>query len=73
MEKKGDAEVISDDELLKLIIAVQNNDKHAMQRIIQLFEKDMIELSRFIRMPQEDALQSMKTELMDLIKNKKMI
>lgn len=73
MEKKGDVEVISDDELLKLIIEVQNNDKHAMQRIIQLFEKDMIELSRYIRMPQEDALQSMKTELMDLIKNKKMI
>jgi len=38
-----------------------------LQKVIDLFEQEMISLSRFIKMPQEDALQTLKLALIELI------
>ncbi|GAK40236.1 hypothetical protein PUW24_09355 [Paenibacillus urinalis] len=69
MEKKIDPEHIPENEFLKLVAGVKHGDEDSMTRIIEMFEEDMRILSRYIPMPKEDALQSMKLELIELIKN----
>ncbi|MFD1137284.1 hypothetical protein [Paenibacillus urinalis] len=69
MEKKIDPEHIPENEFLKLVAGVKQGDEDSMTRIIEMFEEDMRILSRYIPMPKEDALQSMKLELIELIRN----
>ncbi|MEK5060770.1 hypothetical protein ACFSVM_14910 [Paenibacillus shunpengii] len=69
MEKKIDPEHIPENEFLRLVAGVKQGDEESMARIIEMFEEDMRLLSRYIPMPKEDALQSMKLELIELIRN----
>ncbi|MCM3129259.1 hypothetical protein ACFQ3J_19240 [Paenibacillus provencensis] len=69
MEKKIDPEHIPENEFLRLVAGVKQGDEDSMTRIIEMFEEDMRILSRYIPMPKEDALQSMKLELIELIRN----
>lgn len=68
MEKEFPQNVITETEFLELIQRAQGNDKEAMLQIIELYEQEMIDLSRYIKMPKEDALQAMITGLIELIK-----
>ncbi|MCY9529416.1 MULTISPECIES: hypothetical protein [Paenibacillus] len=69
METKDDSRIISEDYFLGLLSRMQNyNDKHATKELLGFFEKDMIRLSRFIKMPKEDAIQTMKLELIEVFK-----
>lgn len=70
MEKKNNSETIGENEFLKLVRGVQQGDTSAMEQLLEMFESDMRLLSRYIPMPEEDALQSMKLEFITLIKNK---
>ncbi|SFS70592.1 hypothetical protein [Paenibacillus sp. 453mf] len=72
MEKKIDPEHIPENEFLRLVAGVKQGDEGSMTRIIEMFEEDMRILSRYIPMPKEDALQSMKLELIELIRNSKL-
>lgn len=42
--------------------------RDAMLELLNFFEKDMLKLSRYIQIPREDALQSMKLEMIELFK-----
>lgn len=70
MEKKNNQESIGENEFLVLVRKVQQGDTAAMEMLLSMFEADMRLLSRYIPMPEEDALQSMKLEFITLIKNK---
>ncbi|WP_211747173.1 helix-turn-helix domain-containing protein [Paenibacillus sp. Marseille-Q4541] len=70
MEKKNNSESIEENEFLRLVHGVQQGDSEAMEQLLDMFESDMKLLSRYIPMPEEDALQSMKLEFITLIKNK---
>ncbi|ASR49502.1 hypothetical protein B4V02_23850 [Paenibacillus kribbensis] len=62
---------MSDDEFMKLVkLAQTESDVEAMNAIFQYFDQDIKRLSKFIRMPEEDAIQNMKTELLELIMKK---
>ncbi|AET58557.1 hypothetical protein HPL003_08970 [Paenibacillus terrae HPL-003] len=62
---------MSDDEFMKLVALVQTkSDVEAMNAIFQYFDQDIKRLSKFIRMQKEDAIQSMKTELLEFIMKK---
>lgn len=67
MEKESTPIHISEDELCQLISQAATSDKTALQKVINLFEQEMISLCRFIKMPQEDALQTLKLALIELI------
>ncbi|MDN4616675.1 helix-turn-helix domain-containing protein [Paenibacillus sp. PsM32] len=67
MEKESTPIHLSEDELCQLIRQAATSDKNALQKVIDLFEQEMISLSRFIKMPQEDALQTLKLALIELI------
>ncbi|WP_238533459.1 helix-turn-helix domain-containing protein [Paenibacillus terrae] len=71
MEKEGASRFMSDDEFMKLVALVQTkSDVEAMNAIFQYFDQDIKRLSKFIRMQKEDAIQSMKTELLEFIMKK---
>ena len=70
MEKKNNSESIGENEFLRLVHDVQQGDTAAMEELLAMFESDMQLLSKYIPMPEEDALQSMKLEFITLIKNK---
>ncbi|MDY8096067.1 hypothetical protein UY456_24145 [Paenibacillus polymyxa] len=68
MEKEGASRFMSDDEFMKLVeLAQTKSDVEAMNAY---FDPDIKRLSKFIRMPKEDAIQSMKTELLEFIMKK---
>ncbi|SFF41897.1 hypothetical protein SAMN04487969_13652 [Paenibacillus algorifonticola] len=68
MEAKNVEAAMSDDEFLRLLDLVQQNDEQATLALIRFFEPEMKRISRFIRMPQEDAVQSMTAELLAFFK-----
>lgn len=54
----------------QLIIEAKNGDLKALEEIIELLDKEIEYLSNFINMPREDALQSLKVEVIELINKK---
>ncbi|WP_244315611.1 helix-turn-helix domain-containing protein [Paenibacillus brasilensis] len=71
MEKESTPRIISDDEFMKLVkLAQTQSDVEAMNAIFQYFDQDIKRLSKLLRMPKEDAIQSMKTQLLELIMKK---
>ncbi|MBT2289683.1 hypothetical protein J7E73_11160 [Paenibacillus albidus] len=71
MEKENDTGIISENEFLNLLSLVQEeNDELATLKLLDLFEQDIMRLSRFIRLPKEEAIQCMKVELIELLKKK---
>lgn len=71
MEKESSSRIMSDDEFMKLVkLAQTESDVEAMNAIFQYFDQDIKRLSKFFRMPKEDAIQSMKTQLLELIMKK---
>ncbi|KKO54047.1 helix-turn-helix domain-containing protein [Paenibacillus sp. DMB20] len=71
METKNDLAIIPDSELLSLQQAAKDGDQEAMLQLIDMFKDDMIRLSRFIRLPEEDAVGEMIVELLEFIKGSK--
>jgi hypothetical protein len=70
MEKESNQIIISEGEFLELLKMAKNNDKKALLELIQFFEQDINQISRFIRLPREDVKQSIITEMIDLFKNR---
>ncbi|ACL75842.1 hypothetical protein Ccel_1489 [Ruminiclostridium cellulolyticum H10] len=50
-----------------MVKKAQQGDKEAMDKILELFTPDIDYLSRYIMLPREDAIQTLKTELMSII------
>lgn len=71
METKNDHPIIPDSELLRLQQAAKDGDQEAMLQLIDMFKDDMIRLSRFIRLPKEDAVGEMIVEFLEYIKSSK--
>lgn len=71
MEEKNAFRIISDDELQKLICKIQQEqDQEAMYHFLMLFQTDILRLSRFLKIPKEDAIQSMQLGMLELIMTK---
>lgn len=71
MEEESTSRIMSDDEFMKLVTLAQTkSDVEAMNAIFQYFDQDIKRLSKILRMPKEDAIQSMKTQLLELIMKK---
>ncbi len=68
MEKEG-IRVITEKSngFLELVKKAQKGDKESMDKILDYFTADIEYLSRYILLPREDAIQTLKTELMSII------
>ncbi|AIQ21220.1 hypothetical protein H70357_34445 [Paenibacillus sp. FSL H7-0357] len=67
MENKDDAEMITDRQLLELMQAVRQKDPEAMLQLIQLYKEDIVNISKFIHMPKEDAVSEIILEFLEYI------
>ncbi|SDM41897.1 hypothetical protein SAMN05428961_11713 [Paenibacillus sp. OK060] len=67
MEKKIVKIDISETDFVKLVQRSKEGDHEAFLQIVDLFEEEMIELAKYIKMPKEDVLQSLKLGLLELI------
>lgn len=68
MEKENAPLPISDEEFLQLVRLSKDGDPEAMLRLLQVFEDDILKISRYIRMSREDAVQSIVTDFIALVK-----
>lgn len=66
-ERAGNDKILSES-FKKTLLSAQSGDKEAMQKIIDIMEPDIKHLSKFIRLPKEDAIQSLKVELIAIVK-----
>lgn len=67
MEKKDDTEIISDGQILELVRAARQKDHDAMLQLIQIYKEDILKLSKFIHLPQEDAISQIVLEFLECI------
>jgi hypothetical protein len=70
MEKKGTRTITGDtNEFRHVVSLAKQGDKNSMDEILDLFAYDIEYLSKYIMLPREDAIQSLKTELISIICN----
>lgn len=68
MEKKDTPFFMSEAESMNLLSLAKNNDKESILKLLNFFNKDILKLSKYISMPQEDAVQSLTLGLIELLK-----
>ncbi|UQZ34831.1 hypothetical protein C2I18_15620 [Paenibacillus sp. PK3_47] len=67
MEKKDDQPIISDDEFIELLEGAKHKDPEAMLKLIELYKEDILRVSKYIRLPLEDAVSTIVLEFLELI------
>lgn len=68
MEAQKLAVSLSEDQFVNLLHMVQqHSDQAAMLELLHYYEEDMKHLSKYLRMPYEDAMQTLRTELLELV------
>ena len=55
------------DRFIQIVRQAQQGDKVSMNEIINLFSDDIEYLSRYIMLPREDAIQSLRVELINIV------
>lgn len=70
MEKKGPRPIAGDNtEFRHTVKMAKQGDQNSMDEILNMFAYDIEYLSKYIMLPREDAIQSLKTELISIICN----
>ncbi|QQZ64687.1 hypothetical protein JI735_34660 (plasmid) [Paenibacillus sonchi] len=64
METKNDTAAITDREFVELLHAAKQQQPEAILKIIGLFQEDIEAVSQRIRIPREDAVSHIVTELL---------
>lgn len=72
MEKESASIPLTDSEFIALLHLAKQGDQEAILTLIHYFEQDISRLTRYIRLPREDAEQSLIAEMIDLFKNKEL-
>lgn len=55
------------DRFTQIVRQAQQGDKGSMNEIINLFSDDIEFLAKYIMLPREDAIQSLKVELINIV------
>ncbi|MDG0873934.1 hypothetical protein L5D93_16425 [Paenibacillus thiaminolyticus] len=69
METQIPSPVMSEAEFAERLKQARQHDKDALLHLIHYFEPDIQYMCRFMLMPKEDAEQSLRLELIDLLKH----
>lgn len=69
MEKEDVKNVINETEFIGLVELARAGDQDAFMKIVDIFEDEMEQLAKYIKMPKEDVMQSLKLGLLELIIN----
>lgn len=69
MEEKRDRDSTGKyDSFLTLLEQAQKGDEKAMEELLMVFESDFEYLAGFIKLPRDEALQTLKTEFIEMIR-----
>lgn len=72
MEAKDDQRVVpNDDEFLNLLHKAKQNDAESTLKLIELFKGDILHISKYIHMSEEDAVSDIILEFLEMIKEQK--
>lgn len=69
MQEKNDPTFISDRELLKLLQSAKQRDTEAMLKLVEVFKTDILRISKFIYLPEEDAVSEVTLEFLEYVLN----
>lgn len=69
MEKENIKLSIDEIEFMNLVQRSRKGDQAAFLAIIDMFEEEMEQMAKYIRMPKEDVMQSLRLGLLELIIN----
>ncbi|NUU54791.1 hypothetical protein HP548_11950 [Paenibacillus taichungensis] len=69
MEKEDVKNVVNETEFIGLVELARSGDQDAFMKIVDIFEDEMEQLAKYIKMPKEDVMQSLKLGLLELIVN----
>ncbi|RXZ80936.1 hypothetical protein EBB07_17165 [Paenibacillaceae bacterium] len=67
METKNDSAVISDREFIALLKAAKQHDAEAALQLIALYREDMLRISKYIQLPEEDVVSHIVLEFLEMI------
>ena len=68
MEKEGIGVITGKpDEFIRAVKMAKQGDKASMDEILNFFTSDIEYLSKYIMLPKEDAIQSLKIELINIV------
>ncbi|MDU4695376.1 MULTISPECIES: hypothetical protein [Paenibacillus] len=71
METKDDQRIVpDDDEFLSLLQKARENDPESTLKLIELFKGDIVHISKFIHMSEEDAVSDIILEFLEMIKRR---
>ncbi|KGP77465.1 MULTISPECIES: helix-turn-helix domain-containing protein [Paenibacillus] len=69
MEKEDIKLSIDEIEFMNLVQRSRKGDQAAFMAILDMFEEEMEQMAKYIRMPKEDVMQSLRLGLLELIIN----
>lgn len=69
MEKEDIKLSIDEIEFMNLVQRSRKGDQVAFMAILDMFEEEMEQMAKYIRMPKEDVMQSLRLGLLELIIN----
>lgn len=69
MEKEIVGTSIEEIEFMNLVEQFRNGDHSSFMTILDLFEEEMEQMARYIRMPKEDVMQSLRLGLLEMLVN----
>lgn len=69
MEEKNASSAITDNEFVILLQEAKKGQSEALLNIIELFRDDIERVSRTIRIPREDAVSHIVTELLEYVQS----
>lgn len=67
MEKERFKYDLSEDDFSAILDKARKGDKESIQKILDIFEDEIKKLAKFIFMPEQDAIQTIKLRFMETI------
>ncbi|MEF3355811.1 MULTISPECIES: helix-turn-helix domain-containing protein [unclassified Paenibacillus] len=67
--EETDTRGFEEEGLAQLLVKARSGEDKAILKILEIYHPEMEKLSKTIRMPKEDAMQSLRLELIEFIKN----
>ncbi|WP_156172250.1 hypothetical protein [Paenibacillus dauci] len=67
MEKQSAAGTKEQKEFAEICAAIVQAEEGSQERLIAYFQQDMQKLSRYIRLPEEEIMQALQTDLLEYV------
>ncbi|MCP1311356.1 helix-turn-helix domain-containing protein [Paenibacillus tyrfis] len=67
MEKERFKYDLSEDDFSQILDKAKKGDKDSIQKILEIFEDEIKNLAKFIFMPEQDAIQTIKLRFLETI------